>query len=133
MFWHSKYFVFCSSRVFYPTLRGNANCSGFFAAASFMSFQQCEFNFGSKPFRYPPRRDGQTPVKFKSFNDHAILSEEDKIILPRHKKLELLKLISIKENACTLCFDANATIVLKVHTHTHTYIYIYIFRQLSGY
>ena len=25
--------------------------SGFFAAASFMSFQQCEFNFGAQPFR----------------------------------------------------------------------------------
>ena len=28
--------------------------SGFFPAASFMSFQQCEFNFGWKPFLYPP-------------------------------------------------------------------------------
>ena len=28
--------------------------SGFYAAASFMSFQQCVFNFGAKPFAYPP-------------------------------------------------------------------------------
>lgn len=52
--------------------------SGFFAAASFMSFQQCRFNFGAEPFRYPP-----TDREFTSFNDHATLSPEDKIVLPR--------------------------------------------------
>uniref|UniRef100_A0A672Y9T0 B30.2/SPRY domain-containing protein n=1 Tax=Sphaeramia orbicularis TaxID=375764 RepID=A0A672Y9T0_9TELE len=41
--------------------------SGFFAAASFMSYQQCEFNFGAKPFRHPPS------VKFSTFNDFASL------------------------------------------------------------
>lgn len=51
--------------------------SGFFAAASFMSYQQCEFNFGAKPFRHPP------PVKFSTFNDFASLQPSDKIILPR--------------------------------------------------
>ncbi|XP_035230318.1 RING finger and SPRY domain-containing protein 1-like, partial [Stegodyphus dumicola] len=50
--------------------------SGFFAAASFMSFQQCEFNFGRTPFRFPPN------VSFQSFNSCATLSEEEKIILP---------------------------------------------------
>lgn len=52
--------------------------SGFFAAASFMSFQQCQFNFGSKPFKYPP-----TDRRYQSFNDHATLNPEDKVILPR--------------------------------------------------
>ena len=52
--------------------------SGFFAAASFMSFQQCEFNFGSKPFRFPPPQ-----CAFSSFNDHGQLSHDDKLILPR--------------------------------------------------
>ncbi|MGH0175758.1 UNVERIFIED_CONTAM: hypothetical protein FKN15_071386 [Acipenser sinensis] len=50
--------------------------SGFFAAASFMSYQQCEFNFGAKPFRYQP------PVKFSTFNDYASLASDEKIILP---------------------------------------------------
>ncbi|RMC09214.1 hypothetical protein DUI87_14222 [Hirundo rustica rustica] len=59
--------------------------SGFFAAASFMSYQQCEFNFGAKPFKYPP------PMKFSTFNDHAFLTAEEKIILPRHRRLALLK------------------------------------------
>jgi hypothetical protein len=52
--------------------------SGLFAAASFMSFQQCCFNFGSKPFRFPPR-----DIAFQNFNDHAVLSPEDKVVLPR--------------------------------------------------
>ncbi|XP_033754657.1 RING finger and SPRY domain-containing protein 1-like [Pecten maximus] len=78
---------------------------GFFAAASFMSYQQCEFNFGaSKPYKFPPK-----DVKFKSFNDHAYLSDEEKIILPRHKKLELLKSLKVHEDSCTLCFDNKAT------------------------
>lgn len=51
--------------------------SGFFAAASFMSYQQCEFNFGAKPFRHPPS------VKFSTFNDFASLLPSEKIILPR--------------------------------------------------
>ena len=79
-----------------------------------MSFQQCEFNFGSKPFRFSPRNSDRSDVKFQSFNSNASLSDEEKVILPRHKKLELLKMISIKEDACTLCFDANASVVLKV-------------------
>ena len=79
-----------------------------------MSFQQCEFNFGSKPFKFLPLGDRNNPVTFRSFNDNATLSDEEKVILPRHKKLELLKMVSIKDDACTLCFDAKATVVLKV-------------------
>jgi hypothetical protein len=52
--------------------------SGFFAAASFMSFQQCEFNFGAKPFRFPPQDRA-----FSAFNDHAYLDDDLKVILPR--------------------------------------------------
>ena len=101
--------TYFSSKVFQHT-----NCSGFFAAASFMSFQQCEFNFGSKPFQFSPRNERGNILEFQSFNNHASLSDEEKVILPRYKKLELLKMISIKEDACTLCFDANASVVLKV-------------------
>lgn len=52
--------------------------SGFFAAASFMSFQQSIFNFGATPFRFPPK-----DRKFNAFNDHATLKPEEKVILPR--------------------------------------------------
>ncbi|OWF55232.1 RING finger and SPRY domain-containing protein 1-like [Mizuhopecten yessoensis] len=86
---------------------------GFFAAASFMSYQQCEFNFGaSKPYKYPPK-----DVQFKRFNDYASLSDEDKIILPRHKKLELLKSLKVQEDSCTLCFDNKATHCLLPCNH----------------
>lgn len=44
-----------------------------------MSFQQCEFNFGKKPFMHPPK-----DIAFQSFNDHAYLKESEKIILPRY-------------------------------------------------
>lgn len=89
----------------------NATC-GFFAAASFMSFQQCEFNFGRKPFIYPPK-----DVPFQSFNDHAYLKEKEKIILPRHIKLQKLRAMSVEEGACTLCFDERATITLLPCSH----------------
>lgn len=84
----------------------NATC-GFFAAASFMSFQQCEFNFGKRPFLHPPQ-----DVPFQSFNDHAYLKDADKIILPRHIRLQKLRAMSVEEGACTLCFDESATILL---------------------
>ncbi|XP_025114560.1 RING finger and SPRY domain-containing protein 1-like [Pomacea canaliculata] len=76
--------------------------SGFFAAASFMSFQQCEFNFGAKPFKFPP------PICFRTFNLHGRLTDEERIILPRQKKLDLLMQVTVKEDSCTLCFDLQA-------------------------
>ena len=51
--------------------------TGFFAAASFMSFQQCEFNFGNRPFVYSPS------CKFSTFNEHGTISDENKVILPK--------------------------------------------------
>ncbi|XP_004069876.1 RING finger and SPRY domain-containing protein 1 isoform X1 [Oryzias latipes] len=85
--------------------------SGFFAAASFMSYQQCEFNFGSKPFRHPPS------VKFSTFNDFASLLASEKIILPRHRRLALLKQVSIRDNCCTLCCDVMADTELRPCGH----------------
>ena len=63
---------------------------GFFAGASFMSFQQCEFNFGSQPFRFPPRG-----IFISAFNDHATLRPEQKIILPRYRSLLWLLLLML--------------------------------------
>lgn len=88
----------------------NAN-SGFFPAASFMSFQQCEFNFGWRPFRHPPNRN------FQSFNQMSVMQPEDKQILPRPIKLAALKRLSVKENACTLCFDNLANVQLLPCKH----------------
>lgn len=85
---------------------------GFFAAASFMSFQQCRFNFGNEPFKYPP-----THRNFRSFNDHALLKPQDKIVLPRHLFLEQLRKSSVREDSCTLCFDMKATIRLEPCKH----------------
>jgi len=89
----------------YNQLFNNAK-SGFFPAASFMSFQQCEFNFGWKPYKYPP------DVSFSSFNEVRTLNAEEKIILPRPLRLAALQKDPVKEDACTLCFDnkANTTI-----------------------
>jgi len=85
---------------------------GFFAAASFMSFQQCRFNFGSEPFQYPPNNR-----KFKNFNDNATLKPQDKIILPRHIYLEKLRKLSVREDSCTLCFDRKGVIRLEPCKH----------------
>ncbi|TGZ54977.1 RING finger and SPRY domain-containing protein 1 [Temnothorax longispinosus] len=86
--------------------------SGFFAAASFMSFQQCLFNFGHVPFKYPP-----TDREFQKFNDYATLKPEDKIILPRHIYLDQLRRLSVREDSCTLCFDQRASVRLLPCNH----------------
>lgn len=86
--------------------------SGFFAAASFMSFQQCLFNFGNAPFKYPP-----TDREFQKFNDYATLKPEDKIILPRHIYLDQLRRLSVREDSCTLCFDQKASVRLLPCNH----------------
>jgi len=43
-----------------------------------MTFQQSRFNFGSKPFKYPPKG-----MKFNIMNNHGLLNEKEKIILPK--------------------------------------------------
>jgi len=87
--------------------------TGFFAAASFMSLNQCHFNFGHKPFTFPPPKH----VDFKTFNDHSQLKPEEKIVLPRPEKLELIRSQSVIVNPCILCFDSAATVALKPCDH----------------
>jgi len=89
----------------------HAKC-GFFAAASFMSHQQCLFNFGASPFKYPPKYEG-----FQTFNHFANLTAEEKIVLPRHKRMELLEDEPIVENACTICCDLVSDTVLVPCMH----------------
>lgn len=62
-----------------PTFEKSPILNGacYFPAASFMAFQQCEFNFGHKPFRYPP------PDGTKALNEHGKLTDEEKKVLPR--------------------------------------------------
>ena len=57
-----------------PSLSTSSSRSGFFPAASFMSFQQCEFNFGWRPFKHPPS------TTFSSFNAASKVS--NKIDMP---------------------------------------------------
>lgn len=52
-----------------------------FPAASFMSFQQCKFNFGAEPFRYPPKRF------FNVFNDVGKLKPQDKVRVNLHPEI----------------------------------------------
>ena len=47
----------------------------------------------------------------------SALSKEDKEILPRPLKLEAMKRLSVKENACTLCFDNLANVQLVPCSH----------------
>lgn len=86
--------------------------TGFFAAASFMSFQQCLFNFGNVPFKYPP-----TDREYQKFNDYATLNDEDKVVLPRHIYLDQLRKLSVREDSCTLCFDQKASVRLLPCDH----------------
>ncbi|KAL1518264.1 hypothetical protein ABEB36_001910 [Hypothenemus hampei] len=86
--------------------------TGFFAAASFMSFQQCRFNFGAAPFMYPPQ------VPYNTFNEFGVLSAEEKVVLPRHIFLKQLRQQNIREDSCTLCYDQKATVRLLPCGHS---------------
>ena len=50
----------------------------------------------------------------------SLLAPEDKQILPRPIKLAALKRLSVKENACTLCFDNLASIQLLPCNHKYS-------------
>ncbi|XP_047543649.1 RING finger and SPRY domain-containing protein 1-like [Vanessa atalanta] len=85
---------------------------GFFAAASFMAYQQCRFNFGYEPFKYPP-----VDREFSAFNDYGELTDEQKKVIPRRIYLEQLRCSSVKEDSCTLCFDDTACCILEPCGH----------------
>lgn len=75
------YFIFVSFafNVYYfeinTLLLSHLFSAALFPAASFMSFQQCRFNFGAEPFRYPPKRF------FNVFNDVGKLKPQEKVRL----------------------------------------------------
>lgn len=86
---------------------------GVFAAASFMSFQQCRFNFGSEPFKFPP-----VGVAFSTFNEVAEpLTEQQRTILPRRRRLEILQRTQIPDDYCNLCYAQPPDTVLSPCTH----------------
>lgn len=85
--------------------------AGFFAAASFMSFQHCIFNFGADPFKFPPQ------VPFQSFNDYANMKAEDKVILPRNLKLAAIGQESVTGDPCKICFERAADTRLEPCNH----------------
>ncbi|VDL73757.1 unnamed protein product [Nippostrongylus brasiliensis] len=93
-------------------LRNRPAGDGVFAAASFMSFQQCRFNFGAEPFKYPP------DIAFSTFNDGgATLTTEQKTILPRRRRLELLQKEPIPEDYCTICYANPGDTLLEPCMH----------------
>ncbi|CAD6197267.1 unnamed protein product [Caenorhabditis auriculariae] len=86
---------------------------GVFAAASFMSFQQCRFNFGAQPFDFPPAGN------FFNFNeDGPPLSQEKKTIIPRKQRLELLMRETVPDDFCTICFSAPGNMKLLPCNHS---------------
>ncbi|ELU18082.1 hypothetical protein CAPTEDRAFT_153834 [Capitella teleta] len=77
-----------------------------------MSFQQCEFNFGAKPFKFPPR-----DRNFESFNQFGSLTQDEKVILPRHERLQMLRQVQVQDDSCSLCFDSAAVATLQPCGH----------------
>ncbi len=93
--------------------------SDFFAAASFMSYQQCEFNFGAKPFRHPPS------IKFNTFNEFASLASDEKIILPRFAPFIRFLYTGKSINECYVDVS-NALVILKEVTLYNSYAQIFL-------
>ncbi|XP_045784180.1 RING finger and SPRY domain-containing protein 1-like [Maniola jurtina] len=85
---------------------------GFFAAASFMAYQQCRFNFGYSAFQFPP-----TDRSYSAFNDYGKLTEEQKKVIPKRLYLEQLRSSVVQENSCTICFDDIASCILEPCGH----------------
>lgn len=84
----------------------------YYAAASFMPFQQCIFNFGRTPFAHPPEYHD-----FRTFNQCATLSEEQQIIMPRHLVLRKVHSSNLMLNTCTICCDNTAGVILQPCDH----------------
>lgn len=84
----------------------------YYAAASFMPFQQCVFNFGRVPFVHPPELHN-----FKTFNQCAALREDENIIIPRHLILKNVH-STMFTDACNICCDNSAQVTLEPCEHS---------------
>lgn len=84
----------------------------YYAAASFMPFQQCAFNFGRVPFVHPPEYHN-----FRTLNQCAQLKEEERYIIPRHLLLKKVQSANMFMNACNICCDNIAQITLGPCEH----------------
>lgn len=85
----------------------------YYAAASFMPFQQCAFNFGRYPFVHPPEYHN-----FRTLNQCGQLRDDERYIIPRH--LILKKINSANPpflNACNICCDNAAQVTLEPCEH----------------
>lgn len=89
--------------------------SDFYAAGSFMSYQECKFNFGSEPFKYPP-----TNYDFKAFNDYGKIDDDSRKILPKFQRRNLIQLNTDDNPStlCSLCYDNRANIALLPCQHS---------------
>lgn len=92
-------------------LTNRRSSEGVFAAASFMSFQHCRFNFGDRPFRFPPN------IQFRAFNDCGRLTDAQRLIIPRKLRLTELDKEDVPEDFCTICFAAPATTTILPCRH----------------
>ncbi|UXI19010.1 60S ribosomal protein L3 [Sarcoptes scabiei] len=100
----------------------------YYAACSLMSYQQCYFNFGQEPFKFPPKK-----ILFKDFDSESKSDsnrsqcEEEFKIIPMHVKLRSCsKSFSFinKRNLCNICYDRSSNIRLKPCNHEVHYFYL---------
>ncbi|XP_052746656.1 RING finger and SPRY domain-containing protein 1 [Bicyclus anynana] len=93
----------------------NTTRQGFFAAASFMAYQQCRFNFGYEMFKYPP-----TDRRYTCFNDFGRLTVEEKQILPKRMYMAQIRNSTVQENICTICYDGIGCCMIEPCKHKGT-------------
>jgi hypothetical protein len=84
---------------------------GFFPAASMLSFQHIVFNFGGSQFKYAPK------CAFQNFNDVCVLAEEQRYILPKRIKLQMLRANEVDDDECSLCCSNKSNVVLQPCLH----------------
>jgi hypothetical protein len=85
----------------FPLPKGYQRAS-FYPAASLMTFQHLEFNFGNSPYRHAPDSE------FRSLNETGEMTAEEKRIIPRLVVLEQLRKEQLEEDdspRCQICFD----------------------------
>eukprot|EP00039_Didymoeca_costata_P003743 m.69417 g.69417 ORF g.69417 m.69417 type:complete len:723 (+) comp12056_c0_seq1:192-2360(+) len=97
--------------LLFPGSRDNLH---FYPAASLMTFQHLQFNFGNAEYKYPPK------LPFRSLNETASGFGKEKMIVPRLIILEQLQRERQEEDhteRCQICFDSLPNVVLHPCKH----------------
>lgn len=92
--------------------KGKKPGTQYYAAASLMPFQHLSVNFGTSPFKYPPKH-----CDFRTFNQEGKPLDSNQLVIPKHLLIQTNDSYEIQSDMCTICCDQKMDTQLEPCSH----------------